>query len=261
MCIRDRKNALQSHIQKIYKKLGEYDVVGIETAKFKTIDIKIRPRYREHKGSYAGGNDVKIPVSIIFGESENGQYLCYLPLLKDYFYYHDPRQLRTLVNYFASDYYNRLSPEQIFRHAQFPDAKLDSISLRVKETYNTDWSNFEYEHKYEVLTKLAEEYPYPKTVRRNQSPSPDAAWELENKVLEVADRIFNVKTNVLVTGKHGVGKSAVLKAAIRKITTQAKKSKIDISFWRIRAQRITASSKYLGAVSYTHLTLPTICSV
>ncbi len=244
--IRTVKSALQSHIQKQYKKLGEYDEVGIETAKFKTIDIKIRPRYREHKGSYAGGNDVKITVSIVFGDTGNGQYICYLPLLDDYFYYDDPRQLRTLVNYFASDYYNRLSPEEIFRHAQFPDAKLDSLSLRVKESYTRDWSNFEFEYKYEVLTKLAEEYPFPKTVRRNQSPFPDAAWELENKVVEVANNIFKVSTNVLVTGKHGVGKSAVLKAAIRKITNQAKKNKIDISFWRIRAQRITASSKYLG---------------
>ena len=244
--LRSVKNALQTYIQKHYKKYGEYDELGIEEAKYKTVDIKIRPRHRERKGSYAGGNDVKIPVSIVYGESGDGQYLCYLPLLNDYFFYHDPRQLRTLVTYFASDYYNRLSPEKIFRHAQFPEAKMDVVPLRVKEGTITDWSNFEYDYKYEVLTKLAEEYPYPKAVRRNQSLFPDAAWELEHKVKEVAEHIFDVKTNVLVTGKHGVGKSAVLKAAIRKITTRAKKNKIDISFWRIRAQRITASSKYLG---------------
>ena len=246
--LRTVKNALQLYIQKHYKKYGEYNELDIKEAKYKTIDIKIRPRHRRtaRKGFFAGGNDVKVPVTIIYGETVDGLYMCYLPLLNDYFFYDDSRQMRTLVTYFASDYYNRLSPEKIFRYAQFPEAKIDEIQLRVKEAANTDWSSFEYKYEFKVLTKLAEEYPYPKAVRRNQSIFPDAAWELEHKVKEVAEHIYDIKTNVLVSGKHGVGKSAVLKAAIRKISSQAKKNKIDISFWRIRAQRITASSKYLG---------------
>jgi len=244
--IRTVKNNFQEYLLKQYKKYGEYDTTGLKDSKLKTIDIKIRPRYRMNKGSYTSGNEVKLTVPIVFGESSRGQYLCYLPLVEDYFYYNDTRQLRTLVTYFASDHYNRLTPEEIYRHAQYPPPQLDFIQLRVKESYSNSWSNFEYEPEFEVLTKLAEEYPFPKAVRRNHSIFPDAAWELEPIVAEVVDRVFNVRTNVLVVGKHGVGKSAVLKAAIRKITTQAKKNKTDISFWRIRAQRITASSKYLG---------------
>ncbi|HFB99653.1 MAG TPA: AAA family ATPase, partial [Phaeodactylibacter sp.] len=243
--LREVKSFLYDFLQKKYKKEGEYTEVGIEQPRLKIIDVKVRPRHKAQHDSYATGTDVKLSLSIVYGESGQGQYLCYLPMLNDYFYYHDARQLRTLALYFAIDHYNRLSPEQIYRQAQFSQPKMDNLSLRVKEDFDSNW-NYRYDYPYKVLPKLAEKYPYPKVIRRNQSHFPEAAWELEEKVLDVADRIFNVRTNVLVVGNHGVGKSAVLKAAIRKISTQAKKQKIDISFWRIRAQRITASSKYLG---------------
>ena len=42
------------------------------------------------------------------------------------------------------------------------------------------------------------------------------------------------------------GKTAVIKATFKKLTSIAKKNNLKYSFWRIRAQRITATSKYLG---------------
>ena len=240
------KNALQTHLQKKYKKEAEYFDIGIEEPKLKTVEIKIRPRYRQNKNSYMSGSDVKISVPVIYGQSGTEEYLCYLPLINDYFFYYDTRQFRSLVNHFATDYYNRLSPEEIYRHAQFDAPKMDIVKLRVKDNFSRDWSTFEYEPELKVLKKLAEQYPYPKAIRRNQSQFPEAAWELEDKVIDVANYIYGVKTNVLVVGKHGVGKSAVLKAAIRKVSASAKKDAVNLTFWRIRAQRITASSKYLG---------------
>ena len=63
---------------------------------------------------------------------------------------------------------------------------------------------------------------------------------------EVIEKVINVRANVIVVGEHGVGKSSVLQQAIKKISTNSRKQKLDFTFWQIRAQRITASSKYLG---------------
>ncbi|MEM6965789.1 MAG: AAA family ATPase, partial [Bacteroidota bacterium] len=240
------KGTLQEYLQKEYKKEGTYSVVDIEEPKLKNVEVKIRPRISGKRASFTGGGEVKVAVSAIYGETTDGMQLCYLPLLNDWFYFMDQRQLRALITYFATDHYNQMEPSIIYRHAQYPTPKMDFVVLKVKENYVPNWKNYTYEPNLEILPKLAERYPYSKAVRKNLSHFPEAAWEMEDKVNAISNMIYHIKNNVLIVGKSGVGKSAVLRAVIRKITSQAKKEKFDITFWRIRAQRITASAKYLG---------------
>ncbi|MBI5917642.1 MAG: AAA family ATPase, partial [Bacteroidetes bacterium] len=97
-----------------------------------------------------------------------------------------------------------------------------------------------------VLERLAERYPYPKAVQRNLTTMPDAAWELETYVEQVVEKLLQHRACVLLTGNHGVGKSAVLRQAFRKVANLSRKNEAEFSFWRIQAQRFTATSKYLG---------------
>jgi ATP-dependent Clp protease ATP-binding subunit ClpC len=244
--LRTVKSSILEYLQKRYKKVAEYIEIGLEDPRFKMVEVKVRPREHLSRGTFVSNTDVKVPLAIVYGEEEEGQYVCHMPMLNEQFFYYEQKQLKTLINYFATDHFNRMNPEEIYRHLQYPVPKLDTFTMKVKEDEEMDWDRFKFEYEYTVLPKLAEKYPYAKAIRKNQSRFPEAAWELEQQVIDVADYILKMRTNVLVVGKHGVGKSAVLKAAIRKITSKAKKEKFDISFWRIRAQRITASSKYLG---------------
>ncbi len=244
--LRTVKSSILEHLQKKYKKRAEYIEIGLEEPRFKMVEVKVRPREQLSRGTFVSNTDVKVPLAIVYGEEQEGQYVCHMPMLNEQFFYYEHKQLKTLINHFATDHFNRMSPEEIYRHLQYPVPKLDMFTMKVKNDEEMDWDRFKFEFEYTVLPKLAEKYPYAKAVRRNQSRFPEAAWELEQKVIDVSDNILKMRTNVLVVGKHGVGKSAVLKAAIRKITSKAKKEKFDISFWRIRAQRITASAKYLG---------------
>jgi len=243
--LRTVKKSILEHLQKIYKKRAEYIDLGLEEPRLKMVEVKVRPRERLGKGTFVNNTDVKIPLAIVHGE-EDEQFVCYIPMLNEHFYFYDSRQMKTLINHFAVDHFNRMSPKQIYRHLNYPKPKLDMFTMKAKEEEEVDWDKFKFEFEFDVLPKLAEKYPYAKAVRKNQSRFPEAAWELEQQVNEVSDYITKMKTNVLVVGKHGAGKSAVLKAAIRKISSKAKKEKFEISFWRIRAQRITASAKYLG---------------
>ena len=242
------KSSLLDYLQKQYKKYREYQHVPIDEPKLKIIEIKVRPRYKEGGQSFASSTMVKLSVPVIHGASSYGEdmHLCYLPLLNDQFSFYDARQFRSLVNYFATDHYNKLTPEEIYRHIQYPIPKLDIISMRIKEDFETDWNGFQFEMKFEKLNRLAEKYPYSKAVRKNQNLFPEVAWELEDEVKECMRLVYSQRANVLVVGKSGVGKSAVLKQALKRVVTQSKKDKVEITFWRMMAQRITATAQYLG---------------
>ncbi|MEO0339992.1 MAG: AAA family ATPase, partial [Bacteroidota bacterium] len=99
---------------------------------------------------------------------------------------------------------------------------------------------------YDTLNKLADRYPFSKAVQRNISIGPDAAWEREPEIDQVVDKMLQTRSNILIIGAPGSGKSAVLQQSIKKVLSHAKSLKLDLTFWRILPQRITASAKYLG---------------
>lgn len=239
------KSSISNYIKKQYRKHDEYPYAEIITPKLKIIDIEIRPTYKENRGSYPMPTTIKVPVITIFGEVSTNLYACFLPMLGESFYYYHPNEYQSLVNYFSTNALNRLSPEELYDHLLYPTPKLDTITLRVKENRDYDY-NWNYQRQYKILNRLAEKYPYSKAMQRNTSTFPDAAWEMEDKVSDVVDKLLNQRANLLIVGNSGVGKSAILKQAIKKIAYRSKKEKLDFTFWRIMAQRITATSKYLG---------------
>ncbi|MBV6655491.1 MAG: ATP-dependent Clp protease ATP-binding subunit, partial [Mameliella sp.] len=103
--------------------------------------------------------------------------------------------------------------------------------------------------------RLAEPYPPTKSQQRSLSALPDAAWEREEVVAQAVDKIIGTRSNVLIVGRSGTGKSAVLTAALKRINNHSRKQKLGYTFWRIMPQRITASAKYLGEWEETVETL------
>ncbi len=244
--LRKIKSILHDHLQKRYKKLDEYPYFDVEKPKLKVISVKIQPTYRDNTTSYPLGYEVEVPVPIIYGEIEQDYYECFLPLWGQSFYYYDAQQFDSLVQHFVTNLLNQQPPEQLFKYLQYPNPQMDTISLKVNYNREFDWENNHFKREFPGLTRLAEKFPTSKSVGRTVSALPQAAWELEDKVAEVMDKLISTRSNVIIVGESGVGKSAVLMQVIRKVTQHMKKNKIESSFWRIMPQRITASSKYLG---------------
>lgn len=240
------KNTMGNYLKGQYKKHDIYPYMDIVTPKLKVVEVSIRPAYKDDGGSYPLSHTLNVPIPVVYGENDRGYYECYLPLFNESFYYYDAKQFESLVQHFSTNLLNQLPPEQIYRYLIYKEPKLDTVTLRVKPNRDFDWKGFQYQRQFTTLSRLAEKFPFPKQVRKAMSQFPEAAWELEDKVSEVLDKLISTRSNVLIVGPHGVGKSAVLTQAIKKITAQAKKQKLDFSFWRINPQRITASSKYLG---------------
>ena len=240
------KATLSEHLLRQYKKLDDYPYMNLENLKVRTFKIKVRPTYREKTGAYPLSQTIEVPVIAVYGENPNNYYECYLPLMEESFYYYNPKELGTLVSHFAANYFNKLAPESLYRHLIYAEPNLDTVSLKVNYNREFDWDTPTYQRNYPNLERVAQRYPYEKALKRRLSALPQAAWELEHKVSEVIEKVINVRTNILVVGEHGVGKSSVLQQAIKKINTTSRKQKLDFTFWQVRPQRITAQAKYLG---------------
>ncbi|MEZ5044864.1 MAG: AAA family ATPase [Saprospiraceae bacterium] len=240
------KQILTSYLQRQYKKYDDYPYMDLSSAKLKVIEVSVRPTIRSKSGTFPLSRAVKVPMPAIYGETEQGYFECFLPLFEERFAYYDPKQFDTLVRHAATSLLNQASPDKIFRMLAYEAPFLEMVTIRVNFDREFDWNSFSYQRQYQVLNRLAEKFPYSKNRRQNISALPEAAWELEDKVNEVLDKLLYNRANVLLVGHPSVGKSAVLTQAIKKITNQSRQQQIQLSFWQIMSQRITASTKYLG---------------
>jgi ATP-dependent Clp protease ATP-binding subunit ClpC len=243
--LKNVKSTLTTYLKREYKKFDDYPYTPFENFRMKTFEIKTRPVYREQNKSYPSGKVVKVPVEAIYGPTDQGHYCCFLPTLNENFYYYDPKLLPSLVQNFSSNILNQKKPDEIYRIITGLRPQLSEISLRIninrEYNFNNGWSQKE---RFKELRALAEQYPQNKSIRKNLTAFPEAAWELENEVETTIENIVSNRANILLVGNHGTGKSSVLSQAIRKIS--AKSSKLNITFWQLMSQRITARTKYLG---------------
>jgi ATP-dependent Clp protease ATP-binding subunit ClpA len=243
--IRKIKSVLTDHLNRQYQKEGDYPLVDLTAPNLKMIEVSIKPTYRNNAGAFPLAKNVRLSTPLVYGEEEPGVYDCYLPLLNENFYCYELKQLESLAKHFIINSLDMTAPEELYQHFNYPEPSLDVITLKVNENifFKYDWSKSQ---EPKLLERLAEKYPYPKAIQKRMSALPDAAWELERYVDLIAEKLIHQRACVLVTGNHGAGKSAALRQAMRKINSLSKKESTQYTFWRIQAQRITASSKYLG---------------
>jgi len=239
---------IQQHLRQDYRRYGIFPQAGSKRPRLKVLKVLHQPTYWDNRGVYPLPYTLPVPIPTIYGPHPDGHFECYLPIFGQRFTYFDERHLQALATHIANNRLNNMTPEEVFQYMEYTDAELSFVSLRVHddEDGTGEWKDDFYQRRIPQLKKLAEQYPFPRAVRRHLSMTPDAAWELEDKVEEVVDKILSGKANVLLAGPPGAGKSAVLQQAIRRIETRTRHWKPGPTFWRIIPQRLTAGAKYLG---------------
>lgn len=240
------RKTLLSYLQKQYKKYDFYPASEMVSPRLKIVSFQVQPSYRLRGGVFPLPDTLKINLPIVYGPTEEGQYECHIPTFQEHFFYYEPRQLDALVQYAGSTYLNQTSPEKLYRLIRTPRPKLDTVELRVNYERKHFKGGWDQERTYDVLNRLAEPYPPTKFQQRNLSALPDVAWRREKEVTKAIEKIIGTRSNILIVGRSGTGKSAVLSAALRSISNKSRKQKAGYNFWRIMPQRITASAKYLG---------------
>jgi len=243
--IKNVKTTLSTHIKKAYKKYDDYPYINLKSYRLKTFDVKVRPVLRKNNQSFPSKKMLKIPVDAIYGPTEQGHYSCYLPLLEEHFVYYESKSLQSLINNFAKNVLNQQSPDELYRLITSVRPQLEEISLKINWNRDYNFNNgWQFNNKFKELEALADRYPPSKSTKKNIKRLPDVAWEVDEVIEEVIDKIVNTRSNLIVVGNNGTGKSAILRAAMRKIA--GKGSQTDFTFWQLVAQRITARAKYLG---------------
>lgn len=240
------KLKILNHLKREYRKYRDYPDVRLRKARMRILNVACRPAFRSNAEVFPLPYSLNVPVPAVYGETIYGYYECYLPLFGGGFPYYESKHLEPLAVHQANTYLNELEPERIYQLMRYAKPMMDFILLRVKEDDEFEWENAIYRQSSETLTRLADRYPYPKAVQKSLNHGPDAAWERDKEVEEAVEKMTHTRSNLIIVGEAGSGKSAVLQQAIKRAINRTRSWSYDLSFWRIIPQRITASTKYLG---------------
>jgi ATP-dependent Clp protease ATP-binding subunit ClpC len=209
-----------------------------------TFKVAIRPEYKVGNRIYAC-DEVALPVHCVHGRLSSGLLVAALPLLGVRFYYHEPDDLKGLVIRYAQQRLKGLSPRELAQFLPPPTVRLEEVVVRVRpkeRQINPD-------ARLPALTRVAEPLGE-RAVRKQFAP----AWERGEQVEAAVRKLHHERTNLLLVGEAGTGKTAVLVEAVREIERlQADEAKkrgdtplSPRTFWLTSAGRLIAGMKYLG---------------
>lgn len=238
------KSVFKETLLKEYRKVHYPYPQDIIHPTLKIFEISTQPIFKNKTTNYPLSQNVIVSVPVIHGELKEGGFECFIPLLNSHISYLEASQFKPIITSHVQNYLIQSTPERLFELMRYPTPQMDIISIRVKEK-ELSFGGWKYARKLVTLERFAVQVN--KKSNSNLAVSlPEAAWERENEVAELIDKLLLANANVLVVGAQGAGKSAVIQQAIKQITLKSKGQPIGLSFWQITPQRITAGSKYLG---------------
>ena len=199
--------------------------------------IPLRPSWRTDEGSFPAPETIDVPVDAVYGTNDMGSNTCHLPRLGDTFYFYEPERMDTLVLHYARDTMSRKTPEWLTRYLLAPKPWLETLSVRAKRPAPRRRKKPAPDTP--RLDQVTDRFPLP---ARQRPRGPQAAWQRATEVNDVARRLLRPASSVLVVGEPGVGKTAILGEALRRVV----KTRDAPSFWRSGAQRLVSGARYLG---------------
>lgn len=219
----------------------------ISDAKLKLVTVPLHLAYRESKGLFPAPQKLELEVAAVYGQNPEAQYWkCFLPLLDTEFYYYEPSQLPTLLEHFARDILEGASPEQTHRYLMRQRPWLEQVAVTSKNKparFKRSTLNLQ---QIPSLSSIAEPLPYPRSTRKKMGLIPEGAWERSDIIEPLCQSLLENRSNVLLVGAEGVGKTAIWLEVIKRLHQKTRKQDNPLTFWRTASQRLTANAKYLG---------------
>ena len=241
----DVKRAATDYLNKIIKDDGYLYPPEIEFPIMKSYAVEVQLTYREASRIYPLPNTTRFTIPAIHEDnSRKNSGQCFLPLFHMDFYYYDGNQLKSLIEHFIRDFFEREAPERALQYKMRSIPTMDIIKVSMKNQLNYSF-NDKVEIP-EILKEVADQLPFAKRERKTVSRLPEVAWEQGEITDQLAKKLLNTKDNILLVGEQGVGKSTVWLDAIKAAARETKNSDAPLTFWRTTAQRLTSKAKYLG---------------
>jgi ATP-dependent Clp protease ATP-binding subunit ClpC len=207
------------------------------------LKVSIRPEYRVNKRIHACEESIQLRVHCVTGKSPAGAFFAALPLVGVRFYYHEARDLKELVTRYVQETLRGLTPREVARFLPPPLVQLESVVVHVK----TRKRPLELEKDLRTLRGLAEPLG-DRALRRQYGP----CWERDALVAEAMRKLYQDRTNLLLVGEPGVGKTTLLVETVRRVErlpieeVEQQKRRGERRYWMTSAGRLIAGMKYLG---------------
>jgi ATP-dependent Clp protease ATP-binding subunit ClpA len=237
------KKQFENKINSEIKKGSPLQLNGLKDIRMHTFNMRIHPAHKSDDGIYPVSEAFRLGIQLVYGLSNHGGFVCFFPVFQRRFFCYREEQVKILGQQFAQNYINDLKPEEAYKLHLIGEAELDVIRVKSirkqKQTVFTGPAWIE-----ETLSRNAEKMPVPKSQNRRSRVFPQNAWEQKENIVKVYDHIIKEKSNLILVGEHGVGKSAVLSEVIRRIVKFEKENKPE--FWRTTPRQLISGAKYLG---------------
>jgi ATP-dependent Clp protease ATP-binding subunit ClpC len=223
----------------VWKEGSEFLEPGV-----RDIKVKIKPVYKEYDRVYPCQETVTLRLPCVNGREQSGMFVCLLPTIDVQFNYYDRGALKNLASHFAKDKLRGLTPQQLLKYLPPKSRSIHEITVVFKGTSKKKAKlSWRQNTMFEYLSVVAEPLR-----RGRQKGKHSRAWGRDNEVKELLSRLKSGKTNVLLSGDPGVGKTTIIFEAASKLERESKKNVNEYPYrlWITGAQRIIAGMPYLG---------------
>jgi ATP-dependent Clp protease ATP-binding subunit ClpC len=217
------------------------------------VKVEVRPQYTQDQRVLPCPETVWLRVPCVTGRQENGLRVAAVPHLRLRFDYQEAADLKGLVAHFVKEALHGLTPLQLAGRLPPRQCRLAEIVLR-EEADRSRQVPPEQRPELKVLFTVADLLLHDAGRQKKSS----SAFGRDTLVRELTQKLTRDKTSLLLVGQTGVGKSTVLRDAVRgwfrtKPTVQADEDDSAESpglrkyrFWRGSAGRMIAGMRYLG---------------
>jgi ATP-dependent Clp protease ATP-binding subunit ClpC len=195
--------------------------------------VSVQPAFEVEDRVYPMEHAIELRIASVAGEVGD-TYVCAIPALDTEFYYYDEKSRAQLLGHHVQQSLNGREPAQIARMAAPPELRLEELAVVVTDSKEKKEATWRQQAK--TLGPVASPIGDAAT-RRGLS----RAWGRDYDVERLRNHLLNTRSNILLVGERGVGKTCLLVDAVRKV-----ESKSERRFWQTSAGRIIAGMMYLG---------------
>ena len=204
--------------------------------------VDVRPEYTLRGRVYPCDESFPLRVACVHGRQQSGMLVCAMPLLGLQFYYYEASALRGLVTTYAQESLKNRTPQQLRSYLSPKSIRLEELAVRGGKLIPTTLRGPEIKNLNLVATPLGSD-----EMRRSFS----RAFGRERLVSELTQLLDRERTNVLLVGESGVGKTSMLVDAVRTLEREGRSNVNEPPanrhrFWTSSAARLIAGMKYLG---------------
>jgi ATP-dependent Clp protease ATP-binding subunit ClpC len=190
------------------------------------LKVEVRPEYVTDERKFPVHEPVGVRVPCVRGRDEGGLLLCAMPTLGTRFDFYEEKAFRGLATHYAQGVLEGKTPRELHRFLPPRDATTDDLIVHVPKKLRERVEA----PTYKTLDAVAE--PIGSRALRGRLARP---WERDAEVNALVATLARERVNVLLVGEGGVGKSAILAEAVRKVERglggDSGKSAADLDAW------------------------------